>query len=145
MSEVLNFFLKRSERNIYRLPIPPVSDPDPDIPLMTLSNTNSTIYNSSSIPSGIIRTNISFSGNIAIIGNNVLASGLMTITLNDEYKSFASWNITFESRTGGFPDGAKYIIRYSSGSGIFLRPGYVVIDVSLTLLRFYFVFDKPNS
>jgi len=137
--EVLNFFVRRSEIDIYILPVPPY--PGREAPPMGLANANSVVYDSSSNPSGIFRCNMSIGKGI---GNSQLLSGLVTISLNDQYKSFVAWNMTLPLN-GQFSDQGKSIIRYSGGSGIFLREGFVVIDASSTLLRFYFKFDPPKA
>jgi hypothetical protein len=139
--EVLNFFVRRSEIDFYKLPVPPY--PEREAPLMLLANSNSVVYDSSEIPipSGIYRSNVSIGKNL---DDSLLTSGLMTISLNDQYKSFVAWNMTLPLN-GQFSDQGKSIIRYSGGSGIFLREGFVVIDASSTLLRFYFKFDPPKA
>ena len=140
--EVLNFFVRRSEIDIYTLPVPPY--PGREAPPMLLANSNSVVYDSSEIPipSGIYRSNVSIGKNL---DDSLLTSGLMTISLNDQYKSFVAWNMTFSTSDGRFPQTAQYIIRYSGGSGIFLREGFIVLDVSSTLVRFYFKFDPPKA
>jgi len=135
MTEVLTFVINRDEINIYTLSVPPVETEE--APPMVIANSNAVVYNEEDIPSGIFRTNVSIGENF---GGTQLTSGLMTITLNDEYKSFLSWNITFDTLTGRFPSFAKYILTSSNGSGIFLKESYIVMDVTPNFVKIYVKF-----
>jgi hypothetical protein len=135
MTEVLTFVINRDEINIYTLPVPPVGTEE--APPMVIGNSNAVVYTGAGIPSGIFRTNVSIGQNI---DETQLTSGLMTITLNDEYKSFLSWNITFDTLTGRFPPFAKYILTSSNGSGIFLKESYIVMDITPNLIKIYVKF-----
>ena len=141
MCDVLTFTVNRNEITFYTLPVPPFGTEE--APPMLLANSNAVVYTEGGIPSGIFRTNVSIGKNI---DETQLTSGLMTITLNDAYKSFLSWNITFDTLTGRFPPFAKYILTSSNGSGIFLKESYIVMDVTPNFIKFYVKFKtEPES
>ena len=143
--DVLSVYYKRDDSDIYTLQVLPYSSPEE--PLLVTANSNAIIYQNG-IVSGLFRSNVSISTNLSRPKNedgsdNFLSSGLMTITFNDEYNSFISWNITYNSPTGKLPPGGKYIINLSSGGGIYLnKPGIIVIDVTTKFCKFYVKFNN---
>jgi len=144
-SEILTFFFKRNEVDIYTLQVPDYFSTE--VPLLLTANSNSKIYKDG-IVSGLFRSNSSVSNNLSLPKNEdgrdiLLTSSLMTVTFNDEYDSLISWNMTYNSLDGRFPENAKYITSLSSCSGRYLnKTGVLVIDVNAELCRFYVKFDN---